>query len=58
MGKTVFPSWWGVGLGGDMQVLAGNNDVANANHSVLDGWKDASVLSFQFELGMCTTLAL
>lgn len=45
-GKTVFPRWCGVGLGGDLQVLAGNKDLCNANHSVLDGWSDASVLSF------------
>lgn len=41
-----------------MQVLASNKDLPNAYHSVLDGWKDASVRSFSFELGMCTTIAL
>lgn len=45
-GKTIFLSWWGVGMGGDTQVLAGNKDLPNANHSVLDGWMDASALSF------------
>lgn len=31
-------------MGGDTQVLAGNKDLPNANHSVLDGWMDASAL--------------